>query len=233
MINVIPASKRHFANHGWLKTHLLFSFSEYYDPKNIHHGVIRVFNDDRIDAGKGFGMHPHKDMEIVTIILEGEISHKDSMGNDTTMKKGEVQRMSAGTGVYHSEFNNGSEELHLYQIWILPAKQGITPSYEQKIFDPAKAKNTLMAVVSPEKKDDALSINQDASIYLGYFDAGNSIHYSTDPKRKLLIYLTTGALSVNGQDLNTNDQARISDEGSLEIKAAENTTFIMIDAIAH
>ncbi len=233
MITIIPASQRHFADHGWLKTYWLFSFGDYYEPKNLHHGVLRVFNDDIVDAKQGFGMHPHRDMEIVTIMLKGEISHKDSMGNATKIKRGEVQRMSAGTGIYHSEMNDGDEPLHLYQIWVIPNRQGITPDYEQKAFDPSAAKNSLLPIVSPDKIENALFINQDASFYLSDLDAGKTIHYQTKAQRKLFIYVSSGALQVNGQTLLKNDQARISDEEELNITATENAEFILIDCTPH
>ena len=233
MIKKLLAKDRHFADHGWLKTFWLFSFSDYYDPSNIHHGVLRVFNDDIVEAGQGFGMHPHKDMEIITIILKGEISHKDSMGNEKNIKRGEIQRISAGTGVYHSEFNDGSEDLHLYQIWILPDKQGIQPSYEQKSFDPAKSKNSLLPVVNPQHIDGAISINQDASIYLSDLEKGNSVTHTTDAARKLFVYVTKGDISINGETFAQNDQARISEEGTLKIDANEDAEFMLIDCVAH
>ncbi len=232
MIKIIPANKRHFGDHGWLKSYWLFSFSDYHDPANIHHGVLRVFNDDIVEAHQGFGKHPHNNMEIVTIMLKGEISHKDSMGNATTIKTGEVQRMSAGTGIYHSEMNDGDEDLHLYQIWVIPAKQGITPSYEQKSFDPAASKNALLPVVSPTKEGNALFINQDATFYLSDLEKGKNISYSTTAARKVFVYVKTGSISINGEVLQTNDQARISDESALEIVGIENAEFILIDCVA-
>lgn len=233
MIQVIPASKRHFAHHGWLKTYWLFSFSEYQDPKNIHHGVLRVFNDDYVAAGQGFGMHPHQNMEIVTIILSGAVSHQDSMGNKTTIRKGEVQRMTAGTGVYHSEINKEEEELHLYQLWIFPEKAGLEPSYEQKSFDLQSRKNELVPVVSPEAEDGSLHIHQDATIFMAGFEQGKKATYTCDASRKVFIYLTSGKLTVNGQELNSNDQARISDETELVLEAGADTEFVMIDAVKY
>lgn len=229
MIRVIKASERYSHERSWLHTHFLFSFAEYYDPNNMQWGALRVFNDDMVDPHKGFAMHPHDNAEVITIPLSGEISHEDSTGSRGTVYAGEVQRMSAGSGIEHSECNHADEPVHLYQIWILPRIRNIEPSYEQRAFDPASWRNTLLPLVSGQGMNGALTMNADATIYRSYLEAGKQIDYMPGMDRCVFIYTTSGRLQVNGAALETNDQARISEETSLHLKAAEDTDLILVD----
>lgn len=228
MITKIEAKERYLANHGWLSSYHLFSFAEYYDPNNMNFGVLRVFNDDRIDGESGFGMHGHRDMEIVTIMLEGELTHEDTMGNKKSMKKGEVQYMSAGTGVMHSEMNLAQENVHLYQIWLLPKKNGLTPAYDQKNFS-GSSKNELIPVVSDVPTGDAITIQANATIYKGDFEKGTSYSYKIQEGRGIFIYITEGVLEINDIMLTTGDQARIENETSIILKSTQATKFVLID----
>jgi len=229
MIKVIPASQRHFSDFGWLRTYWLFSFSNYYDPDNIQFGALRVFNDDVVAPGTGFPTHPHREMEIVTIVLDGEMTHEDSMGNKTVIRPGDVQRMSAGTGLTHSEFNLADEPVHFYQIWIFPDIEGLTPGYDQKHFDPAVWKNKLHPVASGQDKPDSVTFHTDATIYRGFFDPGMSFDFETDESRRLFVYVTQGEVRVNGTPLKETDQARIDLEPNLAIETGDATEFILID----
>lgn len=229
MIKNIKASDRHFNDIDWLKTYWLFSFSNYYDPENMNHGKLRVFNDDIIEPDTGFGTHPHEEMEIVTIILNGEISHKDSMGNKGKVIAGDVQRMSAGTGLTHSEHNLGTEPLELYQIWLYPRVKGVPPSYEQKQYSVESYRNCLFPVASGEDKQDAVSMNSDATIYRGVLDKGETIPYETNKDRKIFVYVTSGSVKINGELLQEKDQARIELEDTLEFFAKEKCDLIVID----
>lgn len=228
MFAIIPAEQRHFADHGWLKTHYLFSFADYYDPANVEFGAIRVFNDDVVAPGAGFPPHPHAEMEIVTIVLEGEITHQDSTGTKETIGAGEVQAMTAGAGIVHSEFNLSSEPLHLYQIWIRPEKDRLPNSYGQKKFGPQDWKNKLAALASGKDAAGALPINADATIYRCELFPGKRIEYASR-ERKIFIYITDGELAINGKLLKKNWQARIEDGGKLEIEAAKKASFVLID----
>ncbi|MBC3542379.1 pirin family protein [Rufibacter sediminis] len=230
MIKVISASDRHHASHGWLDSYFLFSFSDYYDMDNVQWGPLRVFNDDYIKANSGFPEHSHSEMEIVTIVLEGEVTHKDSLGNDTVIRAGEVQRMTTGTGVSHSEHNSTDQDLHLYQLWFFPNKKGLTPSYEQKAIDFTDEKNELIPLVTGQKVlEDVVYINSNSTIYYANLKEGKEIDFKTFPIRKGLIYVTTGELFVNGIQVQKNDQVRSSDVDALRIKASADSTFILID----
>lgn len=226
---IIPANKRHFSDRGWLQTYWLFSFSDYYDPANMGHGKLRVFNDDVVKPGTGFPTHPHDEMEIITIVLKGKITHKDSMGNGGVIRAGEVQRMSAGTGLTHSEYNEADRDLHFYQIWILPDQRGLAPSYEQKKFDSANFKNVLFPVASGQDRPGAVSFHTDATIYRSQLDAGRRLEYPTAGNRKLFVYLTSGILRVNGEKLGEKDQARLDTVEKLEFEADKDSDFILID----
>jgi redox-sensitive bicupin YhaK (pirin superfamily) len=229
-MNIIPANKRHFTDMGWLQTYWLFSFSNYYDPANMGHGKLRVFNDDVVKPGTGFPTHPHEEMEIVTIVLQGEISHKDSMGNGGVIRAGEVQRMSAGTGLTHSEYNEADEDLHFYQIWILPDEAHLVPSYEQKEFSEANFRNVLFPLASGQGKDGAVSFHTDATIYRSQLEAGRQLAHNTSPDRKLFVYLTSGTLQVNGEPLSARDQARLEGVERLALAADQDADFILVDA---
>jgi len=229
MIKTIRADERHFSDIGWLKTYWLFSFDNYYDPSNIQFGSLRVFNDDVVKGNSGFPTHPHREMEIITIMLDGEITHEDSMGNRTTIKAGEVQRMSAGTGITHSEFNRSNEPLHLYQIWIHPDERRLQPSYDQKSFSLDAQKNHLLPVASGQGVKDVVTFHTDATIYMADFDAGHAIDYEVKDSRGVFVYVTQGDLGINDARLTTKDQARIHEAGKLQLEAYDNTKFILID----
>lgn len=228
-MHIVRADQRHYSDLGWLKTYWLFSFSDYYDPANIQFGALRVFNDDVVQAGTGFPTHPHRDMEIVTVVLDGEMTHEDSMGNRTVVGTHDVQRMSAGTGVTHSEFNLGDRAVHFYQIWIYPDRQGLVPSYDQASFMPDSWKNRLCPLASGQGIPGTVSFHADATIYRARLEKGRSVSFVTDSSRRCFVYLGEGALRIGGQTLNSQEQARIDPEGELELAAAETCEFILID----
>lgn len=218
MITLRPANERGHANHGWLDTYHTFSFADYYDPKHMGFRSLRVINDDRVEAGRGFGTHPHQDMEIVTYVLEGELAHKDSMGTGATIVPGEVQRMSAGTGVLHSEFNHSkSDEVHLLQIWILPEKRGLEPSYEQKFFADEEKLNRFRVVASRDGRDGSVKIHQDGSIHAALVEEGKSATYTLEKGRYAWVHVARGSVTLNGKTLNAGDGAAISDEEKLTL----------------
>jgi quercetin 2,3-dioxygenase len=229
MIKIVHANQRHFADFGWLKTNWLFSFSDYFDPDNIQFGALRVFNDDIVEPGTGFPTHPHREMEIITIVLAGAVTHADSQGNKAVIGKGEVQRMSAGTGLTHSEFNHDNGPAHFFQIWIYPDEPGLSPSYDQRGFRPGAWKNRLFPVASGQGLDGVVSFNTDATIYRADFDHNHTITFKTADSRRIFLYLFAGALDVNGRHLRHNDQARIDLEETVTLTATGDTSFILID----
>ncbi len=229
MIDVVKAQERHFSNFGWLKTHWLFSFADYFDPHNIQFGALRVFNDDIVEPRTGFPTHPHSEMEIVTIVLDGEITHEDSMGNRTVIHAGEVQRMSAGTGITHSEFNLAREPVHFYQIWIYPDFKGMKPSYGQKRFLPDDYKNRFCPVASGQGREGAVAFHTDATIYRAEIDDGKVIDYRTEEDRRVFVYVSDGSLEINSVRLHKNDQARIDEEAVIRFDACVDTNLILID----
>ena len=228
-IDIVRAKDRHFNDFGWLKTYWLFSFANYYDPHTIQFGALRVFNDDVVEPGTGFPTHPHEEMEIITIVLDGEMTHEDSMGNKTVIRAGDVQRMSAGTGLTHSEFNLADKPVHFYQIWILPDTPGLEPSYDQRNFAPEQWRNRLLPVASGQGLNDIVTFHTDATIYRGQLDADHRLAFENTPGRRVFIYLTHGELSVDGQVLNKADQARIDTEKPIELKANADAHFVLID----
>ena len=232
MINILKSSDRHFSDMGWLKTYWLFSFSNYYDPQNISHGMLRVFNDDIVKAQTGFDTHPHEEMEIVSIVLDGEMEHKDTMGNEMVIRKNDVQRMTAGTGLYHSEKNMSDHPVHFYQIWINPDKKGLTPSYDQKTYSPDLWKNNLALLASDKADESVVTLNTDASIYRTELDKGKNVGFKVGYKRKPFLYVINGTIEINGKKLNKTDQARISEETSLHIIAIEHAELLLIDVPA-
>lgn len=232
MIRIIPSEARHLQDSGWLKSYMLFSFSSYYDPENIHFGSLRAFNDDTVQSGKGFSTHPHSEMEIISVVLGGELAHEDDMGNRGTLGKGGVQCVTAGTGILHSELNEGKEPLHFYQIWILPSRSGLEPSYSQKVFKESDWKNQLLPLASGQGFEGALKINTDSTIYRASLEKGHIIHFDPQNNRGIFIYITSGELSVNGQRIDQGDQARIELEQSLHIEPLSSgmpAEFILID----
>jgi redox-sensitive bicupin YhaK (pirin superfamily) len=229
MIQIVRANERYFSDYGWLKTYWLFSFAEYYDPNNIQFGALRVFNDDVIEPNSGFPTHPHREMEIITIVLEGEITHRDSMGNKTVIRAGDVQRMSAGTGLTHSEFNLADTPVHLYQIWMFPDEKALKPTYDQKTFPSDAWNNRLLPVASGQGLSDVVTFNTDATIFRSHLEAGKSIDYLVPESRRVLIYVTAGDLQLNDQRLKTNDEARIDIENELLLTALSPTDLILVE----
>jgi redox-sensitive bicupin YhaK (pirin superfamily) len=217
MIRVRPAAARGHANHGWLDTYYSFSFSNYYDPRHIGFRDLRVINEDRVSAGKGFGAHPHNDMEIITYIIEGELSHRDSTGTEATIRQNDVQRMSAGTGVVHSEYNNSDKPVHLLQIWIMPEANDLPPSYEDRTFKREVKQNQLRLIASRDGRGGSTKINQDASVYASLLDNGKSLGLDLPAGRHAWVQLISGELEVNGTRLSAGDGAAISDETRLTL----------------
>ncbi|MCL5991294.1 MAG: pirin family protein [Bacteroidetes bacterium] len=222
---------RGFFDYGWLKTYHSFSFSGYFDDKRIHFGKLRVLNDDTIAPASGFGLHPHDNMEIITIPLSGELRHTDSEEHTQTIKPGEVQIMSAGTGIWHSEFNNSEKEpAILYQIWIFPKEKDIKPSYDQKLFDTSLRKNKFQLLVSPEKSDDTLWINQDAYISIADLDDNLELEYKlNNPENGVFIMLTKGKIESSGETLEKRDSISIYDISELKIKAVGKAELLIIE----
>ena len=229
MIDIIKAKDRHFNDFQWLQTYWLFSFSSYFDPHNIQFGALRVFNDDIVQPGTGFPTHPHEEMEIITIVLSGEMTHEDSMGNKAVIKAGDVQRMSAGTGLTHSEFNLAKDPVNFYQIWIFPDESGLDPTYDQKTFSPSQWKNKLLPVASGQAIPKTVTFHTDATIYRCDLDNDQSVAFGTATGRRIFIYLTSGELAVDDQKIAQKDQARIDADDPLQIKALSNAEFILID----
>ena len=230
MIRVRNAEDRGHANHGWLDTYHTFSFANYQDPEHTRFRSLRVMNEDFVAAGQGFGTHPHHDMEIVTYVLEGALEHKDSMGNGEVLRPGEFQRMSAGTGITHSEFNpSESEPVHLYQIWLFPQLKGIEPSYEQKKFVEVERQNRLRLVASEDAAEGSLLIHQDASVYLSSLDECRSVDHTLEPGRHAWLQVLRGAVTLNGQPLKTSDGAAVSEERNLKIVANQPADVMLFD----
>lgn len=230
MITIRRASERGHANHGWLDTYHTFSFASYRDPKHVHFRALRVMNEDVVAPGQGFGTHPHDNMEIVTYVLEGALEHRDSMGNGEVLRPGEFQRMSAGTGITHSEFNpSPTMPVHLYQIWLIPQQDGIEPSYEQKRFDEVERQNRLRLVASPDAAEGSLLIHQDARIYLSSLDAGNQMTHELDAGRHAWLQVLRGQVALNGQALQTSDGAAVSNETALQIEASDDAEVMLFD----
>lgn len=214
----------------WLSTRYSFSFDRYYDPANLHFGALRVFNEDVIAPHTGFGLHPHQDMEIVTYVISGELEHRDSMGNVGRLRAGEVQRMSAGTGMMHAETNPGDEPLHLLQVWFLPSRKGLPPSWEQKSFTQEERSGRLLPVVSSRDLPGAMTIHQDVTYYLGRLAPGLSVRHTPDPDRRLYLFLISGSLRLgDGTVLRAGDTARIKDVPDLIITAEENAELVLFD----
>lgn len=230
MIHIRKANDRGHANHGWLDTYHTFSFAGYVDRDHVHFRSLRVMNEDRVAPGQGFGTHPHNDMEIVTYVLEGALEHKDSMGNGEVLRPGEFQRMTAGTGITHSEFNPSADEpVHLYQIWLFPDRKGHTPSYEQKRFPDEQLSNQLRVVASPDAEDGSLLIHQDAKIFLSKLDAGTVVEHPLSESRHAWLQVLRGNVILNGQPLNTSDGAAVSNEVALKIEADGDAEIMLFD----
>lgn len=230
MMQLRKAGDRGHADHGWLQSHHSFSFADYYDPAEMGWSVLRVINDDVVAPGTGFGTHSHRDMEIVTYLLEGPLQHRDSIGNGSVFRRPEVQRMSAGRGVQHSEFNaSASEPVHLLQIWIEPDVRGIEPEYEQKVFTDQHKRGRLCLIASPDGADDSLTIHQDARLFAALLDSGETITRALAAGRRAYLHVVRGELSLNGETLAAGDGAKIAAESLLTIVARSDAEFLFFD----
>jgi redox-sensitive bicupin YhaK (pirin superfamily) len=228
--NLYKAETRGHADHGWLDTHHTFSFANYYNPERIHFGALRVLNDDIVQGGEGFGRHPHDNMEIISIPLKGSLRHGDSMGNGGVINAGDVQVMSAGTGVFHSEFNaDKNEEVNFFQIWVFPNKKGVEPRYEQKQMDFLQHKNELCEIVTPEPTDHSLWIHQDAWFNIGSFDGGEEAEYTLkNPKNGVFAMVIQGGFDVAGTELDRRDGIGIWDAGKIKFKSLGDDSRILL-----
>ena len=231
MITLRPAAERGKADFGWLDSRHSFSFGGYHDPGHMGFGPLRVINEDRVQPGQGFGTHPHSDMEIISYVLEGALEHKDSIGTGSVIRPGDVQRMSAGSGIRHSEFNHSkSEPVHFLQIWLIPDQDGLKPSYEQKRFDDADKRGRLRLVASPDGREGSVLAHLDAQVYASVLDKGGKVSHSPAAGRKLWLQVARGSLVLNGQELKTGDGAAITDERQLDITArTDGTEFLLFD----
>ena len=230
MLTIRKADQRGYADHGWLRSFHSFSFADYYDPAHMGFGNLRVINEDRIAPGTGFGTHGHRDMEIISYVLQGNLAHKDSMGNVKGIPPGDVQRMSAGTGVMHSEFNHApNSTTHFLQIWIEPSRRGIAPSYEQKSFAEAEKRGTLRLVASPDGAQGSVTVHADAAMYAGLFDGSERAELALDPARKAYVHVVRGALEVNGERLNGGDAAVMDGEPRLTLAGGQDAEVLVFD----
>ena len=230
MQNIRRSNERGYADHGWLKSFHTFSFADYYDPEHISFGPLRVINEDRVDAGMGFGTHGHRDMEIISYVLEGELAHKDSMGTGATIRPGDVQRMSAGRGVQHSEFNPSEDQpAHFLQIWIMPDQRGVTPSYEQKHFAADEKRGKLRLIASRDGADGSVRIHQDAKVYAGLFDGAERAEFTVGNNRQVYVHVARGSINVNGNVLNAGDAIGLSDVSSLSLTEGQGAEVLVFD----
>ena len=230
MITLRPSNERGHANHGWLDSYHTFSFANYYDPEHMGFRALRVINEDRVAPGRGFGTHPHRDMEIISYVLSGSVAHKDSMGNAATIQTGEVQRITAGTGIAHSEFNpSDADPVHFLQIWILPDTPGLTPSYDEKVFSTADKQGQWRQVASHNPVEGAVHINQDVDIYATVLTTGDSQPFELRPGRYGWVQVASGKISLNGHSLEAGDGAAISDETLLDIQAHSDAEVLLFD----
>jgi redox-sensitive bicupin YhaK (pirin superfamily) len=230
MLSIRRAQDRGQADHGWLYAQHSFSFAEYMDPAHMGFGPLRVINEDRVSAGRGFGMHGHRDMEIVTYVLEGQLAHKDNIGNGATILPGDVQRMSAGTGIMHSEANPSLQDpVHLLQIWIMPKENGIKPGYEQKHFDATDKRGKLRLVASPDGASGSVTIHADASIYAGLFDGDERGEMVLDPARKCYVQVARGSIEVQGQALGQGDALKLQGEALLTLAKGQGAEVLVFD----
>ena len=232
MVTRRPGQERGHANHGWLDSYHTFSFADYDDPKHMGFRHLRVINEDRVQPTRGFGTHSHHDMEIITYVLEGALEHRDSMGNRSVIVPGDVQRMSAGTGVTHSEYNpSPTEPVHLLQIWILPQKKGLPPSYQQRAFQPEEKRNTLRRIASRNGRDGSVTVHQNVDLLAALLESGELVRHTLPPGRHAWLQVVGGAVALNGTLLFTGDGAAVSDEGRLEISASESSEVLLFDLV--
>jgi redox-sensitive bicupin YhaK (pirin superfamily) len=230
MIRLRKSADRGHFDHGWLDTYHSFSFGDYYDPDQMGVRSLRVINEDRVQPSRGFGMHGHRDMEIVTYVISGELEHKDSMGNGSIIRAGELQRMTAGTGVMHSEFNpNAGQPVHLYQIWLLPQSKGLPPSYEELALSDAEKSGRFRLVASPDGANGSLTIHQDAQLYLASLVSGQSVSYELAPGRAAWLQVVWGSVSVSGKDLHAGDGVAVTDEQQITVGADDSSEVLLFD----
>jgi redox-sensitive bicupin YhaK (pirin superfamily) len=230
MQEIRKSEARGYADHGWLKSRHSFSFADYFDHEHVEFGALRVINEDRVAPGAGFGTHPHSDMEIVSYVLAGQLAHRDSMGNGSAIRPGDVQRMSAGTGVLHSEHNpSATEGVHFLQIWIKPDRAGVQPGYEQKYFDAAEKRGRLRLIVSADGAQGSVTIHQDARIHAGLFDGAESARLSVAKGRRIYVHLVRGELTINGTRLAGGDALKLTDVSALELGAGKDAEVLVFD----
>lgn len=230
MNEIRRSNERGLADHGWLKSFHTFSFADYYDPQQMGFGPLRVINEDRVAPGAGFGTHGHRDMEIISYVLEGELAHQDSMGNGSVIRPGDVQRMSAGTGVRHSEFNGSKERpVHFLQIWIEPAQRGIEPGYEEQHFSAQDKRGQLRLIASPDRAAGSLLIHQDARLYAGLFTGAQQAQLALEPRRQAYVQVARGRITVNGQALHTGDALKVTRSDLLTLSEGEDAEVLVFD----
>lgn len=230
MIQRRTAAERGHFNHGWLDTYHTFSFGDYHDPAHVHFRSLRVMNDDRVQPGRGFGMHGHRDMEIITYILEGALEHKDSLGNGSILRAGDLQRMTAGSGVLHSEFNPSDKEwVHLYQIWLFPERKGLQPGYEQRSLNPDDARGRFRLIASPHGTEESLTIHQNARLYLASLLPGEGVSHTIEPGRAAWLQVLRGNVNSFGNDLSAGDGVAITDEDAVAIRADAPAEVMLFD----
>jgi redox-sensitive bicupin YhaK (pirin superfamily) len=230
MIDIIHSDSRGFADHGWLKSKHTFSFADYHNPSMMGFASLRVINEDWIEPGQGFGTHPHQDMEIVTYMIDGALEHKDSMGNGSVIRPGELQRMTAGTGVFHSEFNHSDEDqAHLLQIWILPERNGLQPGYEQKLFPSEDRRNRWRLVGSRDGRDGSLTIHQDLNLLSTQIDADTGLNYDLQDARSGFLQVVSGTVEIDGQTLAAGDAAAMQDQDMLVVHATDDAELLLFD----
>jgi len=231
MIEIRRSAERGYADHGWLKSYHSFSFADYYDPRHVQFGPLRVINEDRVAPGMGFGTHGHRDMEIISYVLEGELAHEDSMGNGSVIRPGDVQRMSAGTGVRHSEYNHAAHDTtHFLQIWIQPDRTGIEPSYEERRFEAADKRGRLRLVASADGAEGSVHVHQDVRLHAGLFDGDEAATLAIAPGRRAYVHVARGKVTVNGEALVAGDAAKLEGEGlSVALSAGEDAEVLVFD----
>ncbi|HEX2828996.1 MAG TPA: pirin family protein [Burkholderiales bacterium] len=230
MVEIRKSQERGYADHGWLKSFHSFSFADYYDPQHVEFGALRVINEDRVAPGQGFGTHGHRDMEIISYVLEGELEHKDSLGTGSVIAPGDVQRMSAGTGVRHSEFNpSRTDPVHFLQIWIQPAELGIAPSYEQKRFEAADKRGRLRLIASPDARDGSVTIHQDACVYAGLFDGAERAVHALAAGRRAYVHVARGSIEVNGRTLVAGDALKLVDAREVTLTNGSGAEVLLFD----
>jgi redox-sensitive bicupin YhaK (pirin superfamily) len=230
MVAIRRSNERGHAEHGWLDSFHSFSFADYHDPQHMGYGSLRVINEDRVQPGKGFGTHGHRDMEIISYVLEGGLAHRDSMGNGSVIRPGDVQRMSAGTGVHHSEFNASDREgVHFLQIWIEPSVRGVKPSYEEKRFDADAKRGRLRLIASPDGRDGSVTIHQDALLYATLLDGDAPLEFSQKPGRRTYVHVIRGELDVGGQRLSAGDAMKVEGEARLRLENASKAEVLVFD----